>query len=207
MSKCHILPPLKNVLHDMGDVLFQNREKVKLHSGDNIRGLICKYYLRSGRIYLKAKSCAEIISHPEHPLPVLLSCGVVFLYFNPHANETTQVLLKRYMNSPAFVNVQACLAQYFRCQVSGRPLPLDIPSITENIRQWMKSEVKDVAEMSQDSIRRVSAYMWRFNERWAEILEPAHLPKDLCKLQAACQDELERRKSKNENMDDDKYRP
>ena len=87
------------------------------------------------------------------------------------------------MNSPAFVNVQACLAQYFRRQVSGRPLPLDIPSVTEHIRHWMKSEVKDVAEMSQDSIRRVFAYMWRFNERWAEILEPAHLPKDLCKLQ------------------------
>ena len=51
------------------------------------------------------------------------------------------MLLKRYLSSQAFVNVAAALAQYFRRMVSGRPVQLDIESLTEHIGGWMLEEV------------------------------------------------------------------
>ena len=79
------------------------------------------------------------------------------------------------------MNVAAALAQYFRHQISGRVACLDITCLTEHIRDWMQQEVKNIATMNAAALRKVFAYMWKFNERWCAILEPP-LPLDLQKL-------------------------
>ena len=92
--------------------------------------------------------------------------------------SSVQVLLKRYLSSQAFINVAAALAQYFRRTVSGRPVWLDIHSITEHIRDWMLEEVQNIATMNKEALQRVFAYMWKFNNRWCSVLGHP-LPKDL----------------------------
>lgn len=89
-----------------------------------------------------------------------------------------QVLLKRYLSSQAFVNVAAALAQYFRRKISGRPVTLDVPSLTEHIRDWMLEEVQNIATMNEEALQHVFSYMWKFNKRWISFLNPP-LPHDL----------------------------
>lgn len=92
--------------------------------------------------------------------------------------SSLQVLLKRYLSSQAFINVAAALAQYFRRRVSGRPVWLDIPSLTEHIQDWMLEEVQNIASMNKEALEHVFSYMWKFNKRWCSVLNPP-LPCDL----------------------------
>lgn len=92
--------------------------------------------------------------------------------------SSPQVLLKRYLSSQAFINVVAALAQYFRRRVAGRPVWLDIQSLTEHIHEWMWEEVQNIATMNKEALQHVFSYMWKFNKRWCSVLNPP-LPKDL----------------------------
>lgn len=92
--------------------------------------------------------------------------------------SSLQVLLKRYLSSQAFVNVAAALAQYFRRMVSGRPVQLDIQSLTEHICGWMLEEVLSIAAMHEAALHQLFSHMWKFSKRWCSILNPP-LPRDL----------------------------
>lgn len=88
------------------------------------------------------------------------------------------MLLKRYLSSQAFVNVAAALAQYFRRKVSGRPVSLDIPSLTEHICEWMLEEVQNIAGMHEEALHQLFSHLWKFNKRWCSVLSTP-LPHDL----------------------------
>lgn len=88
------------------------------------------------------------------------------------------MLLKRYLSSQAFVNVAAALAQYFRRMVSGRPVQLDIQSLTEHICGWMLEEVLSIAAMHEAALYQLFSHMWKFSKRWCSVLNPP-LPQDL----------------------------
>ena len=92
--------------------------------------------------------------------------------------SSLQVLLKRYLSSQAFVNVAAALAQYFRRMVSGRPVQLDIQSLTEHIGGWMLEEVLSIAAMHEAALHQLFCHMWKFSKRWCSVLNPP-LPRDL----------------------------
>ena len=92
--------------------------------------------------------------------------------------RSLQVLLKRYLSSQAFVNVAAALAQYFRRMVSGRPVQLDIQSLTEHIGGWMLEEVLSIAAMHEAALHQLFSHMWKFSKRWCSVLNPP-LPRDL----------------------------
>ena len=57
-------------------------------------------------------------------------------------------------------------------------MTLDIPSLTEHIRDWMLEEVQNIATMNEEALQHVFSYMWKFNKRWISFLNPP-LPHDL----------------------------
>nr|XP_058940910.1 uncharacterized protein LOC131769175 isoform X2 [Pocillopora verrucosa] len=177
---------------------------VLLEPGYRIVGLDACYTDHKGKVALKAERCADIII-PDSPDPVLTSCGVVLLYQDPESS-LLQVLLKRYLSSQAFVNVAAALAQYFRRKVSGRPVSLDIPSLTEHICEWMLEEVQNIAGMHEEALHQLFSHMWKFNKRWCSVLSTP-LPHDLESLKAKALDELAHRQASDVQYSEDYYHP
>ncbi|XP_065060195.1 uncharacterized protein LOC135687541 isoform X1 [Rhopilema esculentum] len=171
-------------------ICHKERRRVRLRPGANIRGLVCKYYQQGNQIYLRGKSCEEIL-YPLKPKPVLLSCGVVMIHFDTKLRDSLQVLLKRYVTSPAFIHVSASLAQWFRRYFSGRPMKLDVDKILQHVQFWLDSEVKLLSEMKDASIKQLFL-QWNFKDSWSRLLQ-SHLPEDLRKLQKRCRWELQRR--------------
>ena len=57
-------------------------------------------------------------------------------------------------------------------------MTLDVPSLTEHIRDWMLKEVQNIATMNEEALQHVFSYMWKFNKRWISFLNPP-LPHDL----------------------------
>lgn len=96
--------------------------------------------------------------------------------------SNTEVLLKRYTHSQAFINVKAALAQFFRRSVSGHPFPLPVASLTEHIQQWALEEVGYIAAMDVPAMQQVFLNFWKFKDSWCSVLEPT-LPNDLKDLQ------------------------
>lgn len=62
--------------------------------------------------------------------------------------------------------------------MSGRPVTLDVPSLTEHIREWLLEEVQNIVTMNEEALQHVFSYMWKFNKRWSSFLNPP-LPHDL----------------------------
>lgn len=177
---------------------------VLLEPGHRIVGLDACYTDHNGKVALQAERCADVVI-PETPDPVLTSCGVVLLYQDPQSSSL-QVLLKRYLSSQAFVNVAAALAQYFRRMVSGRPVQLDIQSLTEHIGGWMLEEVLSIAAMHEAALHQLFCHMWKFSKRWCSVLNPP-LPRDLELLKARAKDELARRQASDVQHSEDFYHP
>lgn len=177
---------------------------VLLEPGHRIVGLDACYTDHNGKVALQAERCADVVI-PETPDPVLTSCGVVLLYQDLQSSSL-QVLLKRYLSSQAFVNVAAALAQYFRRMVSGRPVQLDIQSLTEHIGGWMLEEVLSIAAMHEAALHQLFSHMWKFSKRWCSVLNPP-LPRDLELLKARAEDELARRQASYVQHPEDFYHP
>lgn len=100
----------------------------------------------------------------------------------------------------------AALAQYFRRMVSGRPVTLDIPSLTEHICDWMLEEVQNIAGMHEEALHQLFSHMWKFNKKWCSVLSPP-LPHDLESLKARALDELARRQASDVQYSEDYYHP
>eukprot|EP00794_Sanderia_malayensis_P009654 gene9654-10642_t len=146
----------------------QNRN-VKLEPGANILGLICKYdRVGSTNLRLKAEKC-RMINYPIRPLPVMLSCGIVFIHYDTESSEPLQILLKRYMTSTAFINVVKLLNQWCRRFSSYQPVPLDVKQVTENITRWKKEEVELLSNINENSLKVVFSGLFKFKNAWSKI--------------------------------------
>lgn len=88
--------------------------------------------------------------------------------------------------------------------MSGRPVTLDVPSLTEHIREWLLEEVQNIVTMNEEALQHVFSYMWKFNKRWSSFLNPP-LPHDLEFLKVSkiksqlLQEVVIHRKKKQEN--------